>query len=117
MTTAAALRPDASVRLGWTDQELSLEPNDGLSDVDHAGVEVEIADPQAADFAGPQPTPTGQEQRHPSRVGDGVQVSVELVDREDLDLAGALFLSTRLHPARVGLEDAVLNGFFEDGFE
>ena len=46
-------RPDAGVRLGWADQELPLEPDDGLADVDHACVEVEVADPQPTDFAGP----------------------------------------------------------------
>jgi len=35
------------------DEELLPEPYDGLADVDHAGVEVEIADPQSTDFAGP----------------------------------------------------------------
>src|SRR5665647_2029398 len=67
-------RPDAGVRLGWADQELPLEPDDGLADVDHACVEVEVADPQPADFVGTQPTPAGQEQRHPPSLWHSSQV-------------------------------------------
>ena len=44
-------RSDPGVGLGWANQELPLEPYDGLADVDHAGVEVEIAHPEAANLA------------------------------------------------------------------
>jgi hypothetical protein len=107
-------RPDAGVRLWWANEELPLEPYDGLSDVDHAGVEVELADPQPTDLAGPQPAPAGEEQRRPPRLRYGSQVTVQLVDSEHLDIYRPLLLTARLHPAGIGLDDALLDGLLED---
>jgi hypothetical protein len=75
-------RPDARIRLGWTDQELPLQPDDGLADVDDAGVEVEIADPEPTDFTRTKAALAGQEQRHPSRLWYGGHIAVQLIDSE-----------------------------------
>ena len=89
------------------DEELPPEPYDGLADVDHAGVEVKIADPQPTDLAGPQPTPSGQEQRHPASLWHGSEVPVQLVDCEHVDLSGTLLLTAGLHPTRIGFKEAL----------
>lgn len=46
--------------------------------MDH--VEVEIADAQPTDLAGPQPAAAGQEQRYPPSLWDGGQATVQLVE-------------------------------------
>jgi hypothetical protein len=99
------------------DQELPLEPYNGLSDVDHARVEVKVADAQPTDLAGPQPTPSGQKQRHPSSLWHSSQVPVELVDAQHINLPRPLLLPARPHPTGIGLEEALLDGLLEDGLE
>src|SRR5450759_5026145 len=53
------------------------------------------------------PTPAGQEQRHPPSLWHSSQVSVQLVDREHVDLPRTLFLAARLHPTGIRLDEAL----------
>ena len=85
------MRPDHDVRhsggrLGRSDRQLAGQADNGLPD-DHASVQVEVADPQPANLAGPQSAPAGQQQRHPARFGQSIQIIGQLLSAGHFDLA------------------------------